>query len=104
VHYVIDGGKRRIIVGVLVTPGEVIENQTMLDLVFRARFRWGLHPRQVIGDTKYGTIENIAALETAGIRAYVPLPNWEEQHEVWSAAHFRYEPKPITISAHKGPS
>jgi transposase len=91
VHYVIDGGKRRIIVGVLVTPGEVIENQPMLDLVFRARFRWGLHPRQVTGDTKYGTLENIVALETAGIRAYMPLPNWEEQHEVWSASHFRYE-------------
>jgi transposase len=91
VHYVIDGGKRRIIVGVLVTPGEVIENQPMLDLIFRARFRWGLHPRQVTGDTKYGTIENIAALETAGIRAYVPLPNWEEQYAVWSASHFRYE-------------
>jgi transposase len=93
VHYVIDGGKRRIIVGVLVTPGEVIENQPMLDLIFRARFRWRLHPRQVTGDTKYGTIENIAALETAGIRAYVPLPNWEEQYEVWSASHFRYEPE-----------
>lgn len=91
VHYVIDGGKRRIIVGVLVTPGEVIENQPMLDLVFRARFRWGLHPRHVTGDTKYGTVENIAALETAGIRAFVPLPNWEEQYAVWSASHFRYE-------------
>ncbi len=93
VHYVVDGGKRRIIVGVLLTPGEVIENQPMLDLVFRARFRWGLHPRQVTGDTKYGTLENIAALETAGIRAYVPLPNWEEQYEVWSASHFHYEPE-----------
>ena len=29
-HYMVDGGKRRIIVGVLVTPGEVIENQPML--------------------------------------------------------------------------
>jgi transposase len=93
VHYVVDGGKRRIIVGVLVTPGEVMENQPMQDLVFRARFRWGLHPRHVTGDTKYGTIENIAALETAGIRAYLPLPNWEEQYEVWSASHFRYERK-----------
>ena len=78
-HYVVDGGKRRIIVGVLVTPGEVMENQPMLDLVWRARFRWRLQPEQVTGDTTYGTMENIAALETAGIRAYVPLPDWEER-------------------------
>lgn len=31
-HYVVDGGKRRIILAVLVTPGEVMDNQPMLDL------------------------------------------------------------------------
>ena len=35
-HYVVDGGKARIIMAVLVTPSEVMENQPMLDLVFRA--------------------------------------------------------------------
>jgi transposase len=39
-HYVVDGGKARIIMAVLVTPSEVMENQPMLDLVFRTRFRW----------------------------------------------------------------
>ncbi|HJT56930.1 MAG TPA: transposase, partial [Ktedonobacteraceae bacterium] len=29
----------------------------------------------------------------AGIRAYVPLPDWEERYEVWSASHFRYDPQ-----------
>jgi transposase len=37
VHYVVDGGKARIIVGVLVTPSEVTENRPMLDLLWRAR-------------------------------------------------------------------
>ncbi len=90
-HYVVDGGKARIILQVLVTPSEVMDNQPMRDLVFRTRFRWKLRPRHMTGDTKYGTIENIKALEDAGIRAYVPLPNWEERYEVWSASHFRYE-------------
>ncbi len=90
-HYVVDGGKARIILQVLVTPSEVMDNQPMRDLIFRTRFRWKLQPRHVTGDTKYGTIENIKALEDAGIRAYVPLPNWEERYEVWSASHFRYE-------------
>jgi len=92
-HYVVDGGKARIILQVLVTPSEVMDNQPMRDLIFRTRFRWKLRPRFATGDTKYGTIENIKALEDTGIRAYVPLPDWEERYEVWSASHFRYEPQ-----------
>jgi hypothetical protein len=45
----------------------------MLDLLWRSSFRWKIAPRQVTGDTAYGTVENIAAIEQAGIRAYVPL-------------------------------
>jgi hypothetical protein len=56
-HYVVDGGRARIILGVLVAPAEVQENQPALDLLWRARFRWRLHPRQVTGDTKYGSAE-----------------------------------------------
>src|SRR5438045_3859480 len=77
-HYVIDGGKARIILAALVTPSEVMENQPMLDLLWRVCFRWHLHPRQVTGDTKYGTLENIVALEDAGIRPYMPLPDFEQ--------------------------
>ncbi len=50
----------------LVTPAEVQENQPCLDLLWRARFRWKLRPRQVTGDTNYGTVENIVAIEDAG--------------------------------------
>jgi hypothetical protein len=60
---------------VLVTPSEVMENQPMLDLIWRTRFRWRLWPRQVTGDTTYGTIDNIKALEHEHIHAYVPLPD-----------------------------
>jgi transposase len=74
VHYAVDGGKARIILGVLVTPSEVTENRPMLDLLWRARFRWRLLGlRQVTGDAKYGTAENIAAVERAGVRAYMAL-------------------------------
>jgi hypothetical protein len=91
VHYVVDGGKARIILQVLVTPSEVIDNQPMRDLIFRTRFRWKLRPRQVTGDTPYGTIENIKALEDAGIRAYVPLPDWEHQRPYFGPAQFTYD-------------
>ncbi len=39
-HYVVDGGKARVILQVLVTPSEVMDNQPMLDLLWRVRFRW----------------------------------------------------------------
>ena len=88
---VVDGGKARIILTVLVTPAEVMENQPMLDLIWRTRFRWKLWPRHVTGDTKYGTEENIVALETQHIRAYVPLPDSDHRTEFLSADRFRYE-------------
>jgi transposase len=69
-HYVVDGGKKRIILNVLVTPSEVMENQPMLDLLWRTQFRWKLHPHQVTGDTTYGTLDIIQAVEDAHIRAY----------------------------------
>src|SRR5919199_1639771 len=76
-HYVVDGGRARIILAALVTPADVMENQPMLDLLWRVRFRWHPHPERAIGDTTYGTVDNIRALEDAGIRAYVPLADWD---------------------------
>jgi len=61
-HYVVDGGKARIILRALVTPAEVHEPQPALDLVWHTRFRWRLRPRHVTGDAAYGTLENIVAL------------------------------------------
>jgi len=91
VHYVVDGGKARIILQVLVTPSEVMDNQPMLDLLWRVRFRWKLRPRHVTGDTKYGTIENIKAIEDAHIRAYVPLPDWEYMTPYYGPSKFTYD-------------
>jgi len=61
-HYVVDGGKARIILTVLVTPAEVQDNQPAVDLLWRTRFRWKLRPQQVI-------VENIVAIEDQRIHA-----------------------------------
>lgn len=90
-HEVVDGGKARIILAALVTPSEVMENQPMLDLVWHSCFRWQLWPHQVTGDTTYATGENIRALEEAGIRAYVPLADWDRTG--------RYGPSRFTFDA-----
>jgi hypothetical protein len=64
-HYLVDGGKARVILDVLVTPAEVTENLPMQEMLFRRRFRWGLGPRSVTGDAAYGTRENITALDAS---------------------------------------
>jgi hypothetical protein len=74
-HYVVDGGKRRIILAAFVTPADVTDNMPMRDLLWRVCFRRKLRPHHVTGDAKYGTTENVVAIEDAGIRAYVPLPD-----------------------------
>ena len=49
-HCVVDGGKARVILSVLVTGAEVTENLPMQEMLFRRIFRWGLRPRSVTGD------------------------------------------------------
>ena len=91
-HHVVDGGKARIVLASLVTPAEVQDNQPALDLLWHARFRWKLRPRQVTGDTKYGTVENVAAIEREGIRAYVPPSEVGQRAELFGERDFRYDP------------
>jgi hypothetical protein len=90
-HYVVDGGRARIILTALVTPAEVQENQPALDLLWRARFRWKLQPRQVTGDTKYGTRENIVAIERERIRAYFPLSEVGQRAGMFWEQDFVYD-------------
>jgi hypothetical protein len=102
VHNVVDGGKARIILNALVTPSEVTENRPMLDLLWSTIFRWRIHPRQVTGDAKYGTRENVAGLERMGIRAYVAIPNYFDFRDtgLFGPGHFRYEiPRRTSTSA-----
>ena len=90
-HYVVDGGKARVILNVLVTPSEVTENRPMLDLLWSTLFRRRIRPRQVTGDAKYGTRENVAAIEKAGIRAYAAIPNFDFRDTgYFGPGHFRY--------------
>lgn len=91
-HYVVDGGKARTILVTLAAPAEVQENQPALDLLWRSCFRWKVWPRQVSGDTTYGTRQIIVALEDAGIRAFVPLPDFDHRTPYFGRGHFVYDP------------
>jgi len=76
-----------------VAPSEVSENKPMLDLLWRARFRWQLWPRQATGDSKYGTEDNIVAIESQHIRAYIPLTANDHRTEFSSAYELKYDAK-----------
>ena len=92
-HYVVDGGRARVILQALVTPADVTENQPMLDLLWRTRFRWRARVRRVTGDAKYGTKENIAAVEKESIRAYVSMADFEDRSPYYGASRFVYDDK-----------
>jgi hypothetical protein len=88
---VVDGGKARVILDALVTGAEVTENLPMPEMLFRSTFRWRLRPRSVTGDAAYGTTENIAAIEKAGIRAYTALPEQGKRTSLLTIEAFVYD-------------
>ena len=73
---VVDGAKAQVILSALVVPADVKDNQPMLDLLWRTSIRWNLKPHHVTGDSIYGSLENIKAIENAGIRAFMPVRDW----------------------------
>ena len=90
-HYVVDGGKARIILACLVTPASIMENTPMLDLIRWVRFRWHLHPKIVVGDTTYGTVPNFVGLAQDGIRAYLPVPDHSQRNAFYDRELFTYD-------------
>ena len=90
-HYVVDGGKARSILAALVTPADVQDNQAMLDLLDRVRFRSHLHVRRVVADSKYATGENLRALAERGIRAYMPVIDYEQSTPFFRQRDFVYD-------------
>jgi transposase len=90
-HYVVDGGKQRIILNALVTPASIMDNTPLLDEVRWVCARWQLHPKSATGDAKYGTIPNIVGLEQMGIRAYLPTSDLSQRTKFYPAERFHYE-------------
>jgi transposase len=101
-HYVVDGGKARVILQALVTPADVTENQPMLDLLWRTIFRWRARVRRVTGDSTYGTKENIAAVEKASIRAYVSMADFEGRSPYYGSSRFHYDAEQDLYTCPKG--
>jgi len=92
-HYVVDGGKSRIILSALVTPASIMDNTPILDLVDWVCDRWKLKPKLAVGDARYGTIPNIAGFEERGIKAYLATPDLSQRTKYYPAKLFQYDPE-----------
>ena len=55
------------------------------------RFQWKLRPQQVTGDTKYGTVANITAIERQRIRADMPLSAVDQRTGMFGEQDFVYD-------------
>ena len=65
----------------------------MLDMLWRTVFRWKSRPLRVSGDSAYGTVENITAIERAGISAYVALKGAGQGRPFFGKDEFAYDPE-----------
>jgi transposase len=101
-HYAVDGGKARIIVGVLVTPADVQDNQAMLDLLDRVRFRYHLPVCRTIADSKYATGENLRAIAERDIRAYMPVVDYDKTSPFFRQQDFTYDAETDTYRCPQG--
>ena len=101
-QYVVDGGKVRSRVGVLVTPAAVQDNQAFLDLLERARFRFHLQGKRAVADSKYATIENLQAVEQRGIRASMPVVEYRKSGRFFRQQDFAYDRETATYRCPQG--
>ena len=92
-HYAVDGGKARIIVGMLVTPADVQDNRVLLDLLDRVCFRFQLPVQRVVGDSKYATGENLRGLAERGMVGYLPVVDDEQSSPFFRHKDFTYDPE-----------
>ena len=92
-HSVVDGGTARIILAALVTPADVQDNQAFLDLLDHVCFRYHLHVRRAVADSKYATGENLRALAERRIHASMPVVDHEQATPFFRHTAFVYEPE-----------
>ena len=90
-HYIVDGGKSRIILSALIAPASIMDNTPLLDMLDWTCARWQLKPKIAVGDAKYGTEPNIVGLENRGLKAYLPIPDLTKRNDYYSPGLFQYD-------------
>ncbi len=71
VHRAVDG-RSEVITATETTPGDVNEAHEMIPLLESHHLNTGIKAETVVGDSKYGTVENFLACHARGVGAHIP--------------------------------
>ena len=71
VHRAVDG-RSEVITATETTPGDVNEAHEMIALLESHHLNTGMQAETVVGDSKYGTVENFLACHDQGVEAHMP--------------------------------
>ncbi len=108
VHRAVDG-RSEVITATETTPGDVNEAHVMIPLTETHKINTGVSAETVVGDSKYGTIENFLACYDRGLKAHIPdlrkaAEKRTEKQEIFKDDKFTYDKESDTYICPAGNS
>jgi transposase len=106
VHRVVDGSSE-VITATETTAGDVNEAHLMVPLLESHHTNTGMMAETVVGDSKYGTIDNFLACHDLGVQAHLPdlgefSTKRKEKLKIFSEDRFEYDPQNNTYRCPAG--
>jgi transposase len=106
VHRVVDG-RSEVITATETTAGDVNEAHLMVPLLESHHTNTGIMAETVVGDSKYGTIDNFLACHDLGVQAHIPdlgefSVKRKEKLKIFSEDRFEYDPQSDTYRCPAG--
>jgi hypothetical protein len=106
VHRVVDG-RSEVITATETTVGDVNEAHVMIPLVESHHMNTGRRAETVVGDSKYGTIDNFLACHDRGLKAHIPdlretSVKRTEKLKIFQEEQFQYDPESDTYRCPAG--
>jgi len=106
VHRAVDG-RAEVITATETTVGDVNEAHVMVPLLESHHSNTGIMADTVVGDSKYGTIDNFLACHDLGVQAHIPdlgefSVKRKEKLKIFSEDRFEYDPQSDTYRCPAG--
>jgi hypothetical protein len=106
VHRAVDG-RAEVITATETTPGDVNEAHVMVPLLESHHINTGIMAETVVGDSKYGTIDNFLGCHDLGVQAHIPdlgefSVKRKEKLKIFSEDRFEYDPQSDTYCCPAG--
>ena len=100
-HRVVDG-REEVITATTVTPGSVDDGHMLKDMVEAHEQNTQVKAETVVGDSKYGSMDNFLLCHDLGIKAHMPAIEQShrgsgKQEGIFSKEHFSYDPQTDTF-------